>query len=310
MKMKSSFAAVLALVTTLGWARSSQAVLCFIDAMGNGKGLAVKWNVTKIPVWINASKLGAQEAEAITAVTAAFTAYASVTCSNLKFEIKGASTSTVEIPGAILVYWDKDTTWIYGNNLYYYEPHWDLYDPPNISWGKIALNAKYEWTTQGAVAKKIDIQTALTQIIPAVLGFYVGDDPPQPTGRSGSLPITYNDMKRGLNGDQTNGVKLTYYDQQAGQDCVKPAAPQACASLPPRSGDASTSTPGGGGGGMEGNDGGSGDGMAKGDGGTLLPPADDSGCCRVSYGHSVNPSYLVLVGLGFLAVFIWRRRRR
>ncbi len=310
------------LCAALAWGRTSQATLCYMDAKADGTGLPMKWPTAKLPIpyYINAAKYtpAADKAKAIAAVQAAFASYEKVTCSALKFEYKGETTSVPPMTDAILVYFSDVST----GGAYLYMASVATYDPPDINSGSIQMTvngfnyvvldpANLPPTTE----KKIDIQTAVTQMIPGALGFYVGSSP-----ADGSLTdsIKYSYVQRDLTADQIKGVQYLYYKNDTG--CTQPAKPAACKTGTPTGDgphaeagvaklDKGGTTPGKEGGviprteaGVPLVD------LGPTEAGVLPQKGDDGGCCRVSYAqHEVSSAYLALVGV---ALFLALRRRR
>ena len=327
MKMRRvGFIAVLALVGVIGWARTSHAISCFYDSKENGTGELVKWPqpfktpAEKVPYYINVSKVpAADQAPFEEAIKKAFDAYAAVTCSKLKFEYKGKSTSVSNEPDAILVYFETQAS---GMGAYFYKLEWNTAAAGDINKGIMMLNANgYSWTV-GAAQNKIDVQTAVTQMMPGVIGFYVGDDP---WGGSLTSSIKYNYVQTTLTADQIAGVQHIYFDA-AGAGCTQPAKPAACKALAPPDGvkkEGPTKTDG-----VQPTTDGpkpkfdqykppTGDAKPTPDywiwteAGTVVPPpAKDEGCCRVSHARDTSNAFYALIGAGLVALLLLRRRRR
>jgi hypothetical protein len=253
-----------------------------------------------------------------------------VTCTTLAFEHAGDAPSlmTGGMDGAILVYFGHDaTTWIYGSSAYFRFLKFKTVEKGDIDIGVMAMNARdYDWTVAGAEASKIDIQTALTQMMPNVLGYHASTDPV-----NGSLSeIKFNYEKRALTTEQQDGARYNYFDS-AEAGCAKPATPAICAGGTPPVGDGGTTT---GDGGTTTGDGGT---VTPGkDGGTVTPGKDggtsmtdggssmddggiggdgpggdeDDGCCRVSHARSTSLPFVMLVGLALVLGLCRRRFRR
>jgi MYXO-CTERM domain-containing protein len=204
----------------------ARADLCLYDAMQDGTGANVRWATPPIGYHVNVSRLpAAQQAGALAAVQAAFATW-ELGCTSLKFQYLGASASTTEVPGAILVYFGNDAaSWAHGASAYFYSLGWQ--SPTGaISTASIGMNARdYLWSV-GAAAMSIDIQSLVTQVMPGVLGFYVGSDP-----QSGSVSIAFNALNRTLTQAHLDGARYLYF--QAGAGCVQPAKPTPCATWTP-----------------------------------------------------------------------------
>lgn len=310
------------LCAALAWGRTSQATLCYMDAKHDGTGLPMKWPTAKLPIpyYINAGKYtpAADKTKAIDAVKAAFATYEAVKCSALKFEYKGETTSVPPMAGGILVYFSDVAT----GGAYIYGASTDTLDPPDITQGQIQMTVNgfnYVILDPGnlppSTEKKIDIQTAVTQMIPGAIGFYAGTSP-----AGGSLPeIKYSYVKRDLTTEQTEGVQYLYYKADTG--CTQPAKPTACPTTTPPTGDGPHAEAGVAkldkGGTTPGKEGGVIPRTEAGvplvdlgptEAGVLPQKGDDGGCCRVSYAqHEVSSAYLALVGV---ALFLALRRRR
>jgi MYXO-CTERM domain-containing protein len=214
------------LLAVLAAPSAARADLCIYDSKQDGTGAALRWTTPPIKYYVNASRLpAADQAAAIAAVQAAFLAW-ELPCTTLKFQHMGASTSTTDVPGAILVYWGNDAaSWTSGLSAYYYSLEY-LTTAGDITKGAIGMNAKdYGWSV-GAQPAKIDIQTAVTQMIPGVIGFYVGPSP-----LTGDLGLKLNEVRTTLTQDQKDGARYVYFKADPG--CVQPAKPTACATWTP-----------------------------------------------------------------------------
>lgn len=296
--------------------------LCYYDSIKGGKGVLLAWTKFPVPVYVNTSKLSSNKVSqpkreaAMAAVQAAFKAY-EIACSKLRFAEIKETTSFDPISGGILVYWGNDsTTWNFapdeqGRYPAYFHGKKNLYDnAPDIDYGSIGMNARdFAWTVNGAEAGKLDIQTAIMQMIGPNVGFYWGDDP-----FGGSFAeIKYNNVARELSPEQKLGILNAYF--QEGSGCTKPTAPldTDCDTVPPRprpdagpivpkeagvdpSSDGFISSD-------DGASGGGGDGSS-----TTTPPS--SGCCRVAHdqgvGQTTEPLWMALGLIGLL--FVLRRR--
>jgi hypothetical protein len=314
--MKKWLLSSLALAAILAWASPSQAALCFLDSKNDGTGTKLHWVIptTGIPVKINDTILPADlKVKALEAITAAFKAYEDITCSNLKFDIKGSGSSTTLTweEGAILVGFGDNTS-VGGGSAYLtslqMKPETE---GEEIQYSYMLMNTQLGYTV-GAEVKMIDIQTAVMQMIPAVIGYFTGDGDPHKL----NLPeIKYNYVNHTVSQEQITGAQFLYYDANDGTGCVLPAAPAACMTLPAI--DASISTKDGGtnptGDGntnptLDSSSSTGDQGLAK-DSGTKPPSGDDSGCCRVSHAQRTTGSaYLALAGV--LIFLAFRRRRR
>jgi hypothetical protein len=323
---KVTLAALLCL-GVLGWSSRAEAVLCTLDAKADGTGLAMRWPKMPIQYVINASKVAAAEkAAAIKAVQDAFATYEKVTCTTLKFEYKGESTSVSTVTDMILVNFSDVST----GGAYYYGANVKTYDPPDIKEAIIQMNIKDYKYVVGAQANAIDIQTAVTQMIPVAIGFYAaGGTPPKPGGGGGDLPeIKYNVVVTTLTKEQEDGVRFTYPSTATG--CSKPAVPTMCAKISPPAGDGTKPTgdggvkPTGDGGVKPTTDGGTTPVADKGnvpvsetgvpiggDPSPLPPPEEDGGCCRVGHtGSDLGNAFFGLLGLLVLGALVFRARAR
>jgi MYXO-CTERM domain-containing protein len=241
------------LVLWLLGAGPARADLCLFDAKQDGTGANVRWMTAPIGYQVNVARLpAAQQAPALAAIQAAFATW-ELSCTSLKFQYLGASTSTTEVAGAILVYFGNDAaSWPYGSSAYYYSLNWQSLSG-DVSKASIGMNARdYLWSV-GAVPSSIDIQSAVTQMLPGALGFYVGSDP-----KTGSVAIGFNTLNRTLTQEHLDGARYLYF--QAGPGCSQPAKPKACAATVPADGGPPA-------------DAGSKDGVAKLDGGASVGDA-------------------------------------
>lgn len=293
------------------------AELSYIDSneQSPGSGVPVHWAPLPIKYKVNPTHVtaGLAEADVIKAVQDAFATWEAVPCSTLSFQYAGTSTSTTEEPGHILVYWGNDgATWIHGVNAWWTDLSWTDYANGEISKSVIGLNAtpnhqtySYDWAI-GAEQRKFDIQTAVTWLIPAAIGFSVV------SATTNQPPIYYNAVNRTLCESHEKGAQFSYFDSSG--SCTRPSdvppagggtPPIGGDGVPPVTGDGPTSTTDGG----TGDGPGTGDGTAIGGDPILEPPEDDDGCCRVSHARSGSVPYLTLVGLAIL-LLLGRRRRR
>jgi MYXO-CTERM domain-containing protein len=208
----------------------AHAALCLYDSKLDGSGANVRWTTAPIGYYVNVSRLpAAQQAAALAAVQAAFTRW-ELSCTTLKFQYQGASASTTDVPGAILVYWGNDAaSWLYGASAYYYGLQWQSL-LGDVTRATIGMNAKdYLWSV-GASPQAIDIESAVTQIMPGALGFYAGADP-----QSGSVAIAFNSINRTLTQEHQGGARYLYFKADPG--CTQPPKPKPCATwLPPSDG--------------------------------------------------------------------------
>lgn len=204
----------------------ARADLCLYDAKQDGTGANVRWAAPPIGYHVNVSRLpAAQQQGALAAVQAAFASW-ELACTSLKFQYLGASTSTTEVPGAILVYFGNDAaSWAHGASAYFYSLGWQ--SPSGaISTASIGMNARdYLWSV-GAAPMSIDIQSLVTQVMPGALGFYVGSDP-----QTGSVSIAFNALNRTLTQAHLDGARYLYF--QAGAGCIQPGKPAPCATWTP-----------------------------------------------------------------------------
>jgi hypothetical protein len=173
----------------------------------------------------------------------------------------------------------------------------------------------FDWTTKGAEADKIDIQTAVTFVIPAVIGLQVGD-----SSKGYQAPFSYDKEVTTLCQGHIDAVTYSYFDS-AGSGCTKPTAPPVCSqATTPGDGSVAGDGPHKLDGGVVKNDTGGGppgDGyIPSGDGwipasDAGLPPGDgdDDGCCRVSHARSNSVPFLTLLGFALLLVLARRRRK-
>lgn len=166
-----------------------------------------------------------KKAEILQAVQAAFSAWEGVECTNLKFEYKGELSPFVpEQEGAIVVYFGNDNlTWTHGGDAYYTTSTIGLIAEGNITKASIGMNARdIKWSI-GAESNHIDIQTAVTHLIPAAIGFYVGSSP-----TTGSLMdfIGYNKVDHTVKPEHIAGAQFTYFAE--GTSCTQTAEPPVC----------------------------------------------------------------------------------
>ncbi|MCA9665416.1 MAG: hypothetical protein KC503_07505 [Myxococcales bacterium] len=322
------------LAMTLMYSSPALAQLCYQDSDENnpGNGVPVAWENTATTeigykVYVPTSPNLPAKAMVIAAIDAAFKAYTDIPCSTIKFKNAGELTTLVtENSGFITVYFGKDSSeWIYGNSAYNYQLRFKSLAKGDIDWGTIGMNAATQQWAIGAEANKIDVQTAVMQMIPGVIGYYVGTDPV-----GGSVDIKYNTVNHTVSADQTTGAQYTYHDS-ANSSCTQPAKPNHCptAANPGDAGPGSdadgtvnpgtdgtvnpgtdgTVNPGTDGTVNPGTDGtvnpGTDGGTSGGDGGG--GSGDDDGCCRVSHARSANIPFFTLLGL---ALFIGLTRRR
>ncbi|MCB9555983.1 MAG: hypothetical protein H6707_07755 [Deltaproteobacteria bacterium] len=300
---------VLTVAQSAAWAQ-----LCYKDSdeVNPGQGDPVKWKSTPVPVYINIPSASANlptPAQVEAAVKAAFSAYSSVNCVDLTFDFKGALSPFVSNgkDGGILVYFGDGTEipWTFTNNAWFVSMNFNPATVGGIVKAYMAFNAKdFKWSI-GAEANKIDVQTAVTQLMPETLGYSV-------TGGTFQIPIKFNDQTITLTTEQETGVQFLY--PKSG--CTAPTKPPFC--NPAAAGDggvaADSGTPG---------DGGvspdstvfppADSGVTKMDGnvvadGGVIRPGDSDGCCRVSHARITDTTALVLIGLGLL-VLVGRRRR-
>jgi hypothetical protein len=297
---------------------------CFIDGDDTtpGDGKPTKWATNPIKYKVNITGLiatGLAKADILAAIDAAMKTYENVKCADIKFEYKGETTSVVPENDHILIYFKNDTT---DDTLYWIFQEMKPQDMNQIKSGLIQLNCTpnhpkkyiFDWTTKGAEADKLDVQTFITYALPTVIGFQVGP--------ADKLPWSYNYSKHDLCQAHQDMVVFHYFDTND-TSCTKPdpTSQKACGT-PPVTGDGSTPAgdpklteagvpikqdsgttqydTGGGGNNEAG---------VSGEPGTKPPAEDDDGCCRVSHARSTSAPYLALVGLGILLLLGWRRRK-
>jgi len=195
-------------VLSLLLAPPARAELCLYDATQNGAGANVRWATPPIGYYVNVSRLAQ-------AACATWT----LSCTSLGFQYRGAATSTTDVAGASLGYFGNDAaSWPFGASAYYDSLEWQS-PTGSISKAAIGMNARdYQWSV-GAQASAIDIQSAVTQILPGALGFYVGDNP-----QTGSVAIAFGSLNRTLTQEHLDGARYLYF--QAGSGCVQPPKPR------------------------------------------------------------------------------------
>ena len=328
-----------AVLATLLGGRAAWGAMCYwtSDEKNPGKGVATHWPTAQpIKVWIYYPKTGgkmpADRAKVTDEVMAAFKAY-ELKCTNLKFKLEGVQTTLItQVKGAIVVYFgtnaESPSTWPGGSSIYQYNMKWKDVASGEIEEAQIGLNASptsaYEWVIGSPDGKKnqIDIRSAMIQMIPGAVGYFVGADQ-----KTGQVNIQVGVEQRTLTQEQTDGATYIYFDKaQAG--CTQPAQPKACDPNGPAIGDSGVPVKNDGGVGGDGNvppvgdggtvrdsGGGTGDsglpigvdGSVGGDGGTT---GGSGGCCRVSYVETSDAPYAILVGLALVGLLVSRRRRR
>ena len=327
--------ALATMLAALAWVNPAHAKLCYTDSdeTSGAVGVPVAWEnpaAKKIDyyTYIPAAARVPDKAKVLAAIKAAFDAYTDIPCSSLQFNHAGEMDPLVtEKPGAIVVFFGSSTSdWVYGTSTYWFNATWTSAVTGFIEKAFVGMNAKdYDWTTDGAVANKLDVQTVLTKLLPGTLGFFVGDDP-----GVGKVTIKLNEEDRAISAEQTTGAQFVYYKADTG--CTKPADPEVCPPSGTPTVDAGPTGDGGGtggdgggttgrdGGGTTGKDGGgttakdgggttgSDGGVAGGDGAVFA--TEDDGCCRVSHARNTSLPLLTLVGLGLLLGLTRRRWRR
>jgi len=214
--------------------------VCYKGSLGKKGGVPSRWYVSdKHPIhfYVNASLLpAAKQQAAIDAVKAAFAAF-QLPCTTLKFKYAGASTSFSDVPGGILIYWgnkSKDSSsWIHGNAAYWRYMNINSYQTGEISYAYMAFNAGlYGWNAGGTAVQPppksaknsiIDIKTAVTWLIPDVLGYMATKDPTKP-----DLPIAYKTQLKALCAAHKTGATYSYF-KKTSASCTKPTTVKACA---------------------------------------------------------------------------------
>lgn len=208
--------------------------LCYKASLGKKGGKPCTWFISDkhpIPYYTNVSLLpAAKQAKALSAIKAAFDAYAKIPCTSLKFYHAGSHTSFSDVPGSILVYFGNTTldkaSWIYLNVAYHREMHINSYQTGEIDYGFIGFNAAdYGWsvggdevaappsTAQGAV---IDVQTAMMWLIPDLLGYQVNTDLSSTT-----QPIKYKTVLPSLCPEMIKGAQYSYFSKTS-TTCTQP----------------------------------------------------------------------------------------
>jgi hypothetical protein len=318
-----------ALCAVVGWAGRADAVLCFQDMKEDGTGKPLKWPTMPVKYYINASAVDpAKKAAWIKAVQDAFATYQAVPCTTLAFKYEGEHASVAYVQGAILVVFSGVVT---GGSYYWGNTQGTQFEPADITQALIQMNIKEAKGSYGigAAPNQIDIQTAVTQMIPWAVGFYAGSGDPN----KGNLPaINYNVVTTTLTAEQIQGVQAQY--PKTGAGCSSQPLAQPCKTVPPPPGgepgkpkEAGPVTPGKEAGpvgpGKEtgpvtpGKDAGP---TKYNEAGQPIPPAgdgpglpgkeEDKGCCRVSHATSHTGNlFLALVG-GLILLGLLRRRRR
>ena len=316
-------------------ASPAQAQLCYRDSneANPGQGVPVTWLDTaskKIDYYTfipqSGGSLPSDRAAVLEAIKAAFQAYEDIPCSTLQFNHAGAlDTLVTQRRGAILVYFAHDESAPAIGGAYIYNMSWLTVAQGEIDEATIALNAKDFAYTIGAEPNKIDIQTAVMQLIPPMLGYFVGQQP------GGAIEaIKFNEINHTLDARQIAGAQYSYF--KADNGCVRPEQPSPCVPHGSSAGDGGSSTAGdagtgaasdassggssGGGAGDSGvstsdRDSGSGvvggsDAGASGDASTTAP-SDDDGCCRVGHLRAADLPPFLVVALFLLSSL--RRRR-
>jgi hypothetical protein len=168
--------------------------------------------------------------EIVKEVKAAFTAWEGISCSGLKFEYKGLLTShTLIKKGAIVVNWGHDKlTWTHGTEGYHSEVNIEDDATAAITDAYIDLNAKDYWWAFDKEKNKLDIQTAVFHMIPAVIGFYVGNDPINFSLRNW-IKFDFKDRTRLPLHER--GAQYTYF--KSGTGCTQPSKPVICGKTAP-----------------------------------------------------------------------------
>jgi hypothetical protein len=168
-----------------------------------------------------------KKAEIIAAVQAAFETWSKVPCANLKFEYKGELPSFIsEKQGAILVYWGYDSlTWT-SQAPVLAGAYVQNDDTAALTRAVIGFDAhNWGWSIGTKEKYTFDIQTAVTQMLPVALGFYVGADP---TGKLLWLYPEY--IQTALTPMQEQGAQFLYFNSSG--SCTKPNPPSLCGVTP------------------------------------------------------------------------------
>jgi hypothetical protein len=203
---KSHLVFVAAMISISGLSRSAEALLCFHDAKGDGTGVPTKWPAMPISYVINVSALPAeQQAGALAATQAAFGTYNQVKCTTLQFKYDGPTTSTSPVMGKISVLWVDMGAF---SSAYATS---SMSDPNgDIVRGAMLLNVYDNPWTVGAAPNKFDIQSAVTQLIAHLIGFYAGVGNPF-TGPG--LDIQFNQVNTTLAARCADGVQGLEHDR-------------------------------------------------------------------------------------------------
>lgn len=171
----------------------------------------------------------------LNAIKAAFKTW-ELPCTSIKFNYKGEMDEKTFFAGktmdnAIVVYFGHDTgTWVSGDLAYTTEVNIQTDAEADIITAVIGMNAKdWAWSLDAA-KNKIDIQSAVTQLIPTALGFYVG---PDPVG-AGQVNLAFNALDRDLQSSHKEGATYGYFKNDA--NCTQPAMPFLCGSDYPQTG--------------------------------------------------------------------------
>jgi hypothetical protein len=164
-----------------------------------------------------------KKTEIIAAVQAALDTWSKAPCANLKFEFKGELPSFVtEKQGALLIYWGYDKlTWTSSGPVDV-KTRIQSDDTAAITSAVIGFDAhNWGWSLGTKEKYTFDIQTAVTQMLPAALGFYVGSDP---NGKLLWLVPEY--IQTSLSPLQEQGAQFLYFN--ASGSCTKPNPPAVC----------------------------------------------------------------------------------
>lgn len=322
MKHKSLSCAMLALVATFGWSQVAEAVVtCWADSKADNPsdpiGDPTRWPTMPVKYKINAAIIPeTTRATVVSEVQAAFDAYNQILCTSLQFSFDGETESLSSVGGEILIQFLDDAHMSGGGYLQEGQQkassegkEWDFFT--------ISLNTKYFGVGQDT--SKIDIQTALIQMIPMAVGIYVGT----PNNNAYDYQeLKFNYVNHSVSQEQTEAIQWLYFKE--GESCTKPSDPPACRQVELKfdgkqhDGGVIPST--GDGGGTQPTYQDSSIINSYSDGGSISNWSDsgyqrptqsaDDGCCRVSSARtSTAESYLLLVGLG-IVTFIFLRRRK
>jgi hypothetical protein len=161
------------------------------------------------------------------AVRASFDAYEQIPCVGLEFEYAGDPPALLtEEPGAIVIYFGAtEDVWTLGD-LAWTTKAITGNAQNHISKAWIGFNAKDWWWSLAdpADGDKLDIQSALLELIPITLGYYVGPD-----AKTSVFDISLGAVDRSLDDLKRLGAQALYWNAEAnGCSAERPADPVAC----------------------------------------------------------------------------------